>query len=276
MSDNLPTINAQGNAQIRQRPSYLLMTGTLHSVDTTLELALRVLRKKCDAATQWLKRLDAIDIEFGEPRFPDQVENDPMQAVRKRFGKLSPATSGSNQKKIMISFTALWPIEAMSSDDVLIFADRLRFEVEDLSDSEETKPEVPDWSSEMEMEQIQSLMSGMLEMRANDSSTQFLFVSRLSDEKRDEGIRTALDDARSRATVLAQAAGGTLGNLRMINCYQTDLTNPAVSYQRMQRNVLTPTLADTSYGAKENEIISESPRAVDFKITVSVMFELDT
>src|SRR5437762_13303376 len=104
MADATPTrtfIMSSGVVTVRQRPSSLLMKVSLHAAEATLELGLAKLKKQCEAAAQWLQRLDAVRVDFGEPHFADQADTDPLKHMRAATAQAlgqRPATASSGER----------------------------------------------------------------------------------------------------------------------------------------------------------------------------------
>ena len=276
MNNEQPTISAQGRAMIRQRPSYLLMSGMLQASEATLELALENLHKRSDATLKWLKRLEAQGIEFSEPRFPEQVDPDPMSSmmtrrITNRKGYEPPESEDDGKKKINVVYTARWPIDKMSSDQVLIFADRLKFEASELADPESAPEEEPVWTPDDDP--LQTMMSQMMEPAA-DASTRFFFISQLSKEQYQVGLSDALADAQETAETIAKAAGRKIIRIQSIQC-SPDTAGQLHMMNRIRRQFEASNLAETSYGQGENEIVSESPKAAVFSVTLTAIYLID-
>src|SRR5262245_24187717 len=165
------TVSASGAVTVRQRPSLLLMKVRLRAAEPTLELGLSKLKAQCDAASQWLKRLGALRVEFGEPHFDDQTDKDPMTRMRvaaaRAMGKRpGPPPTANRERGVNVVATAVWQIEALSADQPLVLLDRLRFEAAEDAGSAEAAEETPSWASPEE--QIREMMTRMQQLPEDD------------------------------------------------------------------------------------------------------------
>lgn len=271
------TVSARGVARVRQRPSFLVMIGRIDASAATLELALKNLRQKRVAVSQWLDRLEAQSPEFGEPRFADQTEPDPVtmahKMARRRLRQGRPATSQKNngKKTVVVSYSARWPIDTKSSDEVLIFVDRLQFEAADLPEAEAESPKASEqaWESDP-VEHMQSLLSDMTRETEGDE-THFLFLSRISADQYEEALARAFKDAQSKAAIVARAAGAELDELVTAH-YSPAETDGVNHMQEIHRRTSMPLLNETPLGMSKDDCISESPRMIEFVISMHVTY----
>lgn len=156
------SVSSSGVVTVRQRPSLLLMKFPFKAAEATLELGLAKLKEQREAAAQWLKRLGAVRVEFGEPHFADQAEMDYLartqaraaKSLKKRLAKTSSPERGSDVRVVL---TAIWDIDSMSAEETLTLLDRLRFEVAEDAGAPENAEESPSWvSPEEQFRQITS------------------------------------------------------------------------------------------------------------------------
>lgn len=281
MNDNSPpstTISCSGAVTVRQRPALLLMKVRLRAAEPTLELGLAKLKKQGEATSQWLKRLGAERVDFGEPHFADQADTDPIQKMRAMAAKSlrkRPASGASEERPhgVCVVLTAIWPVAAMSAEDILVLVDRLRFEVaEEDSDEAEAPEALPPWASPEE--QMQAMMTQM-QQPADDDTPQFVFISRLGEEQREKAIAEALARARQNAERLARAAGLRLGPLQMLHHMSGGLIDGSRPDKLMDRQRCLGMLAGSSYDLGEHEIVSDDLRSAEFTITVSANYSVE-
>ena len=278
-----PVVSVSGTAVVRRRPSLLMMLRSVEATAPTLELALSRLRLKSEAAVQLLQRLDAQNIEFGEPRFPEQQESGPLSMARRRVAAVKAAAGargaknktngpGNSHKQVQATVSAVWPIEDMTSEEVLILVDRLQFETADQSE-EADQPELPEsdgWESGL-AQQAREMFSGLVDVPEQGGS-QFLFVSRLPEDLRKEAVANAVADGRKKAELIAEAAGRQIGDIETI--YTNGIVPHEMQIKRYSQSTNMPLLAETSFGSVKDEIILESPRAADFNISLTLSFHL--
>ena len=79
------TVTVSGRATLRLPPSQLILVGRVEVVGETLELALGESEQRKEATRQWLRRIGCDEIEFGLPRFPNQVEPNAHSSTRRHM-----------------------------------------------------------------------------------------------------------------------------------------------------------------------------------------------
>lgn len=281
MNDNNPsqtTISCMGAVTVRQRPALLLMKVRLRASEPTLELGLATLKKQGEATSQWLKRLGADRVDFGEPHFADQADTDPIQKMRAMAAKSlrkRPASGNQDERPhgVCVVLTAIWPVAAMSAEEILVLVDRLRFEAAEDSDEVEAPDALPPWASPEE--QMQAMMTQMQQPPAADDSPQFVFISRLSEEYREKAIAEAVARARHNAERLARAAGLRLGPLQLLHHMSGGLMDSSRPDKLMDRQRCLGMLAGSSYDLGEHEIVSDDLRSAEFTISVNANYSVE-
>jgi hypothetical protein len=256
----------------------LVLLGKIQASAPTLELALQNLNQKRDAVSRWLKALAADDLEFGEPRFPDQVEPDPMrmaqQMAQRRMRHRNPESlqDDGGKRSILVSYSAQWPIADKSSDEMLVLVDRIQFEAADLQDGEEELQEQPAAWEVDPVKEMQSLMSEMAPKPDGDE-IHFLFLSCLTEAQREKALAEAFRDGHAKGAMTARAAGKELGDL------QTAHWSPAESdalhgVHEMHRRTYFPLVAETPFRRRPDQVVHESPCAAEFVVSVHLTFRL--
>lgn len=269
------TISVQGNSRVCRRPSSLILLGRILKSAPTLELALKSLNQKREAVSRWLEGLDANDIEFGEPRFPDQVEPNPMRIAQKmtqqRLGQLAQENTG--KRSVLTSYMAQWPITDKSSGEMLVLVDRIQFEAADLQESEgevqRRRPsDRPSWETDP-MQELESRMS-VITTPSDGDEIHFLFLSSLPDAQHEEALVDAFRDGRAKGSMTARAAGMELDQLQ---CARWS-TSGASEVHGLQRQMYLPLLAETPLKTGPNQLLQESPRTAEFDVSVHLTFTL--
>jgi hypothetical protein len=266
------SISTTGTVTVRQRPSLLLMKVRLRATEPTLELGLAKLKAQCEAASQWLRRLGADRVEFGEPHFDDQTDKDPVTKMRvvaaRAMGKhLGAAAPAPRQRGVNVVATAVWPIEALSADETLVLLDRLRFEAaEDAGPAEAAEEPPPSWASPEE--QMREMMARMQQPPEDDRTPQFLFVFRLAEEQAEKATAEAFSRAHRNAERLARAAGLRLGGLTSLH-YSHGAGGENRPDKLMERQRCAALLAGSSYDLREHESVSDDPRPAEFIVSVT-------
>lgn len=268
-------VNGSGSVTVRQRPSLLLMKFPFRVAEATLELGLAKLKGQREAAEQWLKRLGADRVEFGEPHFADQAEMDQLTRAQKLAAKSLknrlPKTSSSERRSgVRVVLTAFWDIASMSAEETLTLLDRLRFEVAEDAGPAETAEEPPSWASPEE--QLRQLTSQFVQPPTDEETPQFLFISRLSEEQLAKALAAALAEARRDVERLARAAELRLAGL---SNFHFSLANNHRHEKMMERQRCTGLLAGSSYDLGENEIVSDDLRSAEFTVSVNVWYCLE-
>lgn len=266
-------ITVTATATLKQPPSFVLLSGLLGANAPTLNLAIDQLGAKCEATRGWLQRLDATEICFYEPRFPEQVEPSPLHMVRRRQGAAGPKKGG--QRTVQKRFTALWSVEGKTADEMLIFADRLLFEA---TEEDDAPPEVVadpsevDWESPEAMGRYMSEMTDHMQtqLEPKEADMNLMFLARLSTEQQQALLREAGDIARKDAVEIAAATGNVLGELHSIDRYdhhriaRKNIENWAQSLSFVN---------EIPYGDSDFEILSFGPRRVSFDVKLTTSFE---
>jgi hypothetical protein len=272
MNDGIPLrtqISGTGTVTIRQRPSLLLMKVTLHTAEPTLELGLTKLKKQCESASQWMKRLHAIRVEFGEPHFADQADKDPMKRIQAATVRVlrqqPPAKSSPDRKRdIQVIMTAIWDITSLSAEETLILVDRLQFEADD--------PEITEIAEESwktPEEQTLEIMASIANSTEDERKAQFLFISRLDEAQLDKALTEAFSLAQQNAERFARSMGRRIQHLSLITFRFGDLEVGRAD-KLMNRQRSWALLAGCSYDPKENEVVSENPQSAEFIIKSDV------
>jgi hypothetical protein len=272
------TVGASGTATVRQRPALLLMKLRLRAAAATLELRLARLQKQCEVTTQWLKRLGAIRVEFGEPHFADQASNlaaalPMMRAAALALGNQPAEAAEERNRDVAVMMTALWNVAAMSAEETLVLVDRLRFEAAPEASTPEASEDSPQWTTPEE--NFHEIMTQIIQQQAAaDGAPQFLFIARLGEEQLQAAYAEAFSRARQHAERLARAAGMRLGKLAMVQSSDgaLDQTRPD---KFMDRQRCVALLAGSSYDLGEHEMVSDDPRAAEFTISVNVSYSLE-
>jgi hypothetical protein len=271
------TVRTDGVATVRQRPSLLLMKHRLRAAESTLELGLARLKAQREAASQWLKRLEAVRVEFGEPHFDDQTDKDPLTKLRtatiKGLGKrLAAGAADDRRGGVNVVLTAVWDISAMSAEQTLLLLDRLRFEAAEDAGPAESAEEPPGWNTPEE--QMREIFTQLHQPPPDDRAPQFLFVARLSDEQMEKAEAESFARARRNAERLARAAGLSLGKLESLYCGAGGLRESRPN-RMMERQRCEALLAGSTYELGEQESVSDDLRSAEFTITVNVSYLLE-
>ncbi len=270
------TVSGSGVVTVRQRPSLLLMTIRLRAVEATLELGLAKLKARREAASGWLKRLGAARVDFGEPHFDDQGPQGAlmkMQAVTAMaLGQpVAGAATEGRDRAVNLVVTAQWDIAALSAEQTLVLVDRLRFEAAEDVGPTEPAEEQPSWTTPEE--QLRQIMTQLHPPPRDIGAPQFLFIARPGDEQREKATAEAFGRARQNAEQLARAAGMRLGRLSMVHFGTPGVVDADRLMDRQRCKML---LAGSSYDLGDQESVSDSSRAVESTVTVSVSYALET
>jgi hypothetical protein len=270
-------VMADGGVTLRQRPTLLLMTVPLRAAEATLELALAKLNQQRQAACQWLERLGAVRIEFGEPHFAEQEDSDPASpmkaAAAQAAGRRPAQVSRSDGKKdVILGLTAMWEVASKSAEAILVFMDRLQFEAADIAGEAESGEELPKWPTPEE--RMQELIANLGKRNVDSRAPRFLFISQLSEERLEQAMMEAFSVARRNAERLARAAGKQIGDLLHLT-RGAQAAEFARHDRLIQQQRCLAMLAGSSYHLKENEIVSDDPRSVEFAVNVHVSYQIE-
>ena len=276
-----PNLSVSATATVRQRPSALMMVAEIRATQQTLELALQLLEKKREAVGAWMKRLGATDVTYGEPRLPDQVEPTAEQAVarmqrqvERRLGRgVASAPEHDPRKTVMLCFSAHWDIAGLSSRDVLILADRVRFETEEETPQEEHQEDPTPSRWMMDPGEALAALAGKLWEPAEGNEPHFLFLSCLSEDSYSEALREAFRRAQHEAELQAVACGMTLGRRTHFHVSLND-RNALRGMSDYHRHAKVPMLSEAQIDKETWQQVSESPRAAEFSVSLNATYEL--
>jgi hypothetical protein len=279
--DSPPTLTVHEKATIQQQPSELMMVAEVTASGQTLELALKLLQKKRDAVSAWMDRLGAKEVRFGAARFPDQVVPDAtrmiervQQRVRRQMSMSLPAEPATEPgRNVGVCFAATWSIEGMTSDEVLILADRIQLEATDADDKADADPQAAEerWTEDP-IGNIQSVLTDLWQP-IEGNEPYFLFMSQLTEEHYLATLTEAFRKAEQEARLLARAVGKELGELSSVHSATQDWNaqDHVRQYQRVQH---TPILAEVPVQTGRFQQVSESPKAAEFTVSIHVTYTL--
>ena len=272
--DTRTTVTSNGVATVLQRPALLLMKLRVLASEGTLELGLGKLKEQCEATTRWLTRLGAARVTTGEPHFADQADLDPvskMRAITGRASRKRPAADvpGGTNRGVRAVLTAVWEVASMTTEEVLVLVDRLRFEAAGDGTASDAPEEPPSWTPPEE--QIREMMAQLHQPPADDPAPVFLFVSRPGAAQLESATAEAFSRAREGAEQLARAAGMRLGKLSAVHGGGATLD----AARLMDRQRCAALLAGCTYYPRDDEIVSDDPRSVEFKVSVLASYHLE-
>ena len=275
-SKRTTTVCGTGTIIVRQRPTFMLLKLTLRATEPTLELGFAHLKKQREQVEKWLRGLNATQVDFGEPHFADQDGSDPMKRRAMRMTSALTRRKGADAKEeakaqeLNVVTTALWPIDTLSAEQVLIQVDRLRFETAESGPPVEAE-ESPPWASPEE--RFQEIVARAVEPFVETGKPLILFSTKLSEERLNDATLRATAQARQAAERLAAAFGKPLGVPTYINANGGRMASIRAD-RMMARQRCEGLLSGTSYDLGEDEVVSEDPRSVEFNLSVSMNFEL--
>lgn len=280
MSTGAPTVTrlmCSGSVTLRQRPTRLVMRLVLHAAEATLELGLANLRKRCAAASQWLKRLDADAVEMGEPHFAGQAESEPAKQMRaatamaltRRTGK---AATAERRREVNVVATATWPIADKSSEETLVLMDRLQFELAHDAGTSDVAEEPPEWFEPEE--QMQAMLARMTEPPPVDRAPQFLFIATVSEKQLAQAYAEAFAMARQQAEQLTQAMN--MRAYRLASIHPTfGALDPLRTDRIMARHRCAALLAGCTLDLTDHDIVSDSPLPAEVVVKVDLHLEVE-
>ena len=278
------TITVTGQAVHRQPPSFALLSGLFTETNSTLSLAIDRLIARRKATAAWLERLKATEVRFLEPRFPSQAEPSVMDIARARMRKRG---SGGTERssEVVMQFTALWPVQGMSPEEILVFVDGILFEAtgaEDPDDAPKNPLEAfdfPDGASEEEnfgqhmAEMMEKIQEGIEDRHSPPKrDTHILFLTKLGESDRLNLLNESMADARKQAAEIANTVNRQVGDVVSIDEPALVLVPGRSQLELWKQN--SPSLNDLPYGDADNEVIAMGPKEAEFHKSLRVSFEL--
>jgi len=207
----------------------------------------------------------------------DQVEPNPMRIAQKmtqqRFG--GPPRGINGKRSILVRYAAQWPIADKSSDEMLLFVDRIQFEAADLQgvegDEQKRRRQIdrPSWHTDP-MQEVRALMSDIATPPDGDE-IHFLCLSSLTEAQREEALVEAFRDGRAKGAMTARAAGMKLDQLKSAHWLMSETMH---GVHELHRRMYLPLLAETPLRTGPYQAIHERPRTAEFNVSVHLTFTL--
>jgi hypothetical protein len=278
VSDPTPprtTANANAGVTVRCRPSVLLLVLRVRSEQATLELGLADVKRQGEEIGRRMTKLGATRVWAGEPHPDDQADTDPMarmQAAAASRMKRTAAAPTDRRPAVNITLAASWDIAGQSVEQVLLLADRLRFDVA-LDEEPQAQPEQPDWSDPVaSLQKMMTAMTAPAEPTPGDRSPTFLFIARPDDGVLAQAAADAYRLARGRADRLARAAGRRLGDVSSVMYGHAGAERADRMMERQKWNAV---LSAACCDLQDGDVVTDDPRAAEVTLSVHATFVLD-
>jgi hypothetical protein len=272
------TILGRGQAELSKPPERLRVQVEIVVRGKDPKDALARLKERRDELRRQLATLEAIadSVDFAAPAFTtdktnQQLQMERMMIQRHRFEPVAPPSRPQPRAKepepVFVS-TLLkvdWALPT-DGDALLVRIHELQDKIKaaDLGGAKELEKQAT--PAELEIQEEMRAFNRGEEQLARGEPT-FLFVARLSDAEREQGLAKAFQSARQSAEVMARAAGGTLGGLhRLEGDANAAPENQGDIYREIYlRQIVRP-------GLKNGEIAGPHPGQLGFQFQVSAYF----
>lgn len=269
------TITVSGRANLRLYPSKLILVGKVEVVGRTLQLAMGESEERKAAIRQWLERLGCDEVEFGQPRFPDQAEPDAHTHTRRHMsmvGALSRLAGREpepdvNHRSVVYVYAACWNIEGMPPEETLVLADRIRFELAEDADEASEETEGSQFDPELQFQEMLASMG----TESREDNTYMVFLTKLTDSHYRQLLEAAYDNATHKAVQIVDMLQTSLGKVSGFHILQDPLAREIS--RNFFRDHAAPILSESPLNPGPGEQISECPRAMDFELSASITFD---
>lgn len=272
-ANNSATVSVEGRAVIRVKPSDFILIGSVTGEGSTLQNALDELEEKRAQVEPWLLGIGNATIEFGAARLPEQTDPSIYQSPMTRgMPNLHGPEPEVRTRKVFQAYLAVWSIENMSSNEILIFSDRMRFETQDKNIEEDPQDSATDLNEFDPQMLHKQLLSRMEPNREENREAHFLFRARLPKKEFETGVAIACEDAMANAKLLAAGVGRKVGNLRSVSGHSIGRIDQIQN--DMHRSNQHPMLNEVDLTADEWVSLSENPKPARFTISFHASYEL--
>jgi len=169
----------------------------------------------------------------------------------------------------MASLSAEWKLDNGLNEAAVLLMTQLRTAIDE-KDFKGKKLKEPLDSDEQQM--IQPLLtSGAYSISYQQPEMQLIYVSMLTEAKEADALASAFKKAQSQASILANAAGRKIGNIRTISSNANSLSqNYPSPYVTAASGA-----AQTSPLKNNREIGAENPNALKTVVAINISFELE-
>lgn len=293
--DDAGRVHGTGAATIQRLPETLRMQVAIIGKGATLKDAVTSLKTRTDAAKKQVTELgaDKDSIRVDPPHIYEQQNNNQrrqmemMMAQRmNRGGKKAAKNKVAPPVMVSAMLTASWKLKAKDAEDLLLTVHPLQEKIRtaDLAGAKETEKLTPEQEELLEEAEAQgfSMYDGGEEAKPGEPL--FLFVSRISDEDREQALADAFKNAKSDAVRLAKSAEATLGRLKSIqnNMYGggydgDDYGMANYNYNSRAYRALQAARNSQNRSGKEDnlEAIGGEPGMVKYVVNVTATFDLE-
>lgn len=286
------SVHGTGNVVIKRLPDTMRVQVAIIGKGANLKEAVAALKTRVDAARKQVESLgaDKESITVDTPRIFEQ-QNDQrrqmevMMAQRMRGGGGKKNAKNKTSPPVMLSsqLTASWKLDAKDAEDLLLKSHPLQEKIKsaDLGGSKEAEKLSPEQEELLEEAEAQGFSPYDDGSQQKPGEPMFYFVTRITEEERDQALADAYQKATVAATRLAKSAGAKLGRLKSVQdtnyggamdeeYYDGNYNYNSRSYRAMQfvRN-------QQGRSDEKLEAIGAEPGQVKYAVNVTASFDLE-
>jgi uncharacterized protein YggE len=281
-----PTVTATGVELIRVKPEKLRMQLDITVKGKNLADALKKLAARRETALAELEKMsaDKDSIRAGDARLEQVDPNQQRQMemmVRQRMqqgGKKAKKAAAEKPVSVVCTLNAEWPLSDKTGEAMLVESQAIEDKVRaaDLAGKNVEEKKTP------EEQELEEEMQGRAMMYSDDGQAKpgepsFLFVGKISSERREQALAAAYAKARQEAERLCKAAGRQLGPLAGMS---GNVSSEQVNYGMgrrygYQQQMMAQMLAERQEQEGDSaEAIGVQPGEVILPARVSALFQL--
>jgi uncharacterized protein YggE len=285
------SVHGAGNVVIKRLPDTMRVQVAIIGKGTNLKEAVAALKTRVDAARKQVEALgadkDSITVDAArvfEQQNDQRRQMEMMMAQRMRGGGKKNAKNKTSPPVMLSSqLTASWKLDAKDAEDLLLKSHPLQEKIKsaDLGGSKEAENLTPEQEELLEEAETQGYSPYDDGSQQKPGEPMFYFVSRISEDERDQALADAFQKAKTDAARLAKSAGAKLGRLRSVQDtnygvgMDEDYYDGSYNYNSRAYRAMQFVRNQQSRGDEKLEAIGAEPGQVKFAVNVTAAFDLE-
>lgn len=283
------SIHASGQHELKFEPQKLRLMLTIRAEGADAKSAIESLLAHKEGVKKELLAMKAEEasIDFGATQLSSGVPG--MSAQMMRYGpqmiaQISRASNGdpADVPKVYIAVSrvqAEWPLPTTDADALALLPETLKEQVKERDLMGEKNKAQLDGPQQEKLEEMQAAMQENMGYYSSEEETSpviVLFVAKVDDEQRKEGIKAAYERAVAQAKMLAGVTGKQLGDLVSLRTSDLPSAGPdnLASMYNVSYTAYAALAADQMSGAISNEALNLSPSELKLIVHVDAEFAL--
>ena len=276
-------ISGSGTVLVKRRPEIMRMQVVLSGSGKTIQDALAKLKTVRESAVKRLEELGAdkssIKVDPPTAGVTQQQQNLEMMMRQQLAARGRAVASNDGAPKsvdVSAALTADWQLKDESAEERLVRVHELQEKVRgaDLAKAKDATHRSLE-EQEKDEETAALMASYQSDNGPKPGEPTFLFVSKISEQDRDQAVAEAFQKATTEAARLSKAAGIKRGKLRSLHAGETDIDYDANMYAGGSQAYVYQMLQQQRAKGKTstNEAVGADPAEVKVTITVTASFD---